>query len=131
MCSPSRTVLRYSFSTKVLRCTPAITTVSHPEDINVYTVYIYFSRTICKKQHLKHHFRSNSTCNFSFFNVLHNNEKAFNQKWHINKTALAMDIQVIRRQVLFFIQKCLLPFQIEFYILKKAIFHSAIKRCAR
>lgn len=31
-------------------------------------------RTICKKQSLKHHFRSN-TCKLIFSNVLHKNEK--------------------------------------------------------
>lgn len=39
-------------------------------------MHIYFCRTICKKQCLKHHCRSNSMCNFSLSNVLHNNKKA-------------------------------------------------------
>lgn len=84
--------------------------------------YINFSRTICNKATSKAPFSVKRNVQLLFFsNVLHNNQKAFNQKWHINKTALAMDIQVILRQV-FFHSKMSLPLQIKFYIKKKQYF---------
>lgn len=69
---------------------PAITTVSHPQDIKC--MHIYFCGTICKKAISKAPFSVKLNVQLPFFssNVLHKNGKAFNQ----NKTAIIYKIAI-------------------------------------